>query len=143
MDIQKDIIKARPSLRRILPVVFWQTFVFSILNIIIGIGVFLWEPTIFPIVAPSEIFMHIWAILFIVLGIALAFGLFSKHWEKLRTMMVIGLSFKAFWSIALMFRIIDGGTLLVAALFIGLAALQAVCIIFYLPPDEITDGVVS
>ena len=143
MDIQKDIIKARPSLRRILPVVFWQTFVFFILNIIIGFGLIHWKPTIFPIVAPSEFFMYVWAVLFILVGIALGIGLFTKHWEKLRSLMIVGLSFKAFWSIALLFRIVDGGTLLVATLFIGLAALQAVCIIFYLPPDEITDGVVS
>ena len=140
VDIQKTIIKARPSLRKILPVVFWQTFVFSLLNVIIGIGVLLWNPTIFPLVAPNDILLTIWGILFITLGIALSVGLFTKHWERLRILMCIGLLFKICWSIALLFRIVDGGTLLIATLFIGLAALQAVCIIFYLPPDEATSN---
>ena len=135
-ELDKKILQARPSLKKILPVVFWQTAVFSALNIALAAGIFLWKPTIFPLVAPNLFWLHIWAVLFATIGILLAHGLLAKHWEMLRAYMCVGLLYKLLWSVALFFRIKDGGTFLVAVLFVGLALLQAVVIIFYLPPDE-------
>lgn len=138
--VEKQILSARPSLRVILPVVFWQTVVFAALNVAIAFGMYFWHPTIYPLVANTQSLLSIWAVAFGIVGVLLAYGLIAKMWERLRAMMLVGLLFKILWSIALVFRVNDGGTFLIAALFIGLALLQAVCIIYYLPPEEANDG---
>lgn len=139
-SVTSDILHARPSLRKILPVIFWQTTVFTCLNFALSAGLFLWHPEVYPLVAPNQYMLTVWAVLYGAVGLALGLGLLTKHWEMLRLIMCIALFYKFLWSIALLFRITDGGTLLIATLFIGLAALQACVVIFFLPPDE---GMVS
>lgn len=139
-SIEKKIIQARPSLKKILPVVYWCTMVFAGLNIALGIGAFMWNPVAFPIVAFNYTFLYLWGFLFTSLGFLMLYGLLTKRWERLRGLMCVGLLYKLLWSIALLFRIEQGGIFLFAVPFIGLALLQAVIIIYYLPPDEATDG---
>lgn len=139
-EIQKQILSARPSLRKILPVVFWCTAVYAVLNLALAFGILLWHPSTYPLVAPSDNALLLWGGLYGSVGVLLAWGLQFKRWEQLRGFMCLALFFKILWSIALLFRIDDGGTFLIFALFMGLAALQAVIIIFYLPPDEAVDG---
>jgi len=132
--VNKKVINARPSLRVLDPPTFWFALGFTILNLILGVGIFMWEPTIFPVVAPNQIFMSLWGATFIGVGLTMAFAMWKRQWGLLRNMMKTGLFIKILWAVALFFRIGDGGTLLIAVIWTALAYFQALSIVFFFPP---------
>lgn len=132
--VTKRIISARPSLRELDPPTFWFALGFSVLNIVIGIGVLFWEPSIFPVVAPTLLIMKIWGSLFMSMGITMAYAMWRRDWGLLRNLMKVGLFMKLLWAVALFFRIGDGGTLLIAVIWTALAYFQALSIVFFFPP---------
>jgi len=132
--IKHKILSARPGLRRVNPPAFWFSAGFAVLNVILGIGVFLWEPTLFPVIAPNELVLHVWSGFFVLLGLGMMFSIATRRWDQIRYLMMAGMFSKVLWTIASLYRVNEGGTLIMAVFWSALGYFQALAIIFFFPP---------
>lgn len=108
---------------------------FAVFNVVIGITLFFYYPkTAFVIVSPS-IPQPLWAIVFLLSGMALFYGLAKINLVFLRYMMILGLFIKAMWEVGLLFRLNRGGGVLSVELWGMIAYLQFIAVIYFNPRD--------
>lgn len=142
--LQKEIQKARPSLRTVTPLAHWILVIYSMFNLILGISLFFaidQTKITAPLLIVNEFLTYrFWGIVFIILGVFKLVSLKTNNWNLSRKSLLVGVSIKAAWAIALIVRSLTSpGTWLVTIMWLALALVQIVTFIFFMPPSIATD----
>lgn len=136
-DVRKSIQHARPKLRLVSPLAYWIIFILGFFNIALG-GSFLFTLDRFTnsLLIVNDVFtFQMWGLVFIGLGILKLYSLWANKWSLARTTLLIGVTVKAAWAIALIVRLfVSPATLFAAFIWISLALIQTVTYIFFMPP---------
>jgi hypothetical protein len=143
-NIQKQIQQARPRLRQVTPLVHWIITVYAYFNILLGISLFLavdQSKITASLIIVNDIFSYkFWGIVFIAIGILKLFALKTNNWDLSRKSLLVGVSIKAAWALALIIRSFTSpGTFLVTIIWFALAAIQIITFIFFMPPSIATN----
>lgn len=106
---------------------------FMVFNLVIGATLFFYYPKVaFSVISPS-IPQPLWASIFLLSGVLMAYGLFKKHFVFLRYMMIFGLFLKVMWEIGLLFRLSNGAGVLSVELWGMIAYFQLLGVIYFNP----------
>lgn len=106
---------------------------FMVFNLVIGTTLFFYYPKVaFSVISPS-IPQPLWASIFLLSGVLMAYGLFKKHFVFLRYMMIFGLFLKVMWEIGLLFRLSNGAGVLSVELWGMIAYFQFLGVIYFNP----------
>ena len=138
--LDTQIQHARPSLRSVSPLPFWVVLIMAIFNIFLGAS-FLFsvdaERVSAPLLIVNEIFTYqFWGIVFILIGLLKLWALKTNNWALTRSSLLVGVSVKAAWTVALTIRsFISPGTLLLNILWVTIALLQIGAYIWFMPPS--------
>ncbi len=143
-NIEKQIQKARPLLKTVTPLAHWIITIFAYFNIFLGISLFFavdQSKITASLIIVNDIFSYkFWGIVFIAIGILKLFALKTNNWDLSRKSLLVGVSIKAAWALALVIRSLTSpGTLLVTIIWFALAAIQIVTFIFFMPPGIATN----
>lgn len=106
---------------------------FGIFNLGIGITLFFYYPRIPFTVISSTIPQPLWAIIFLVSGLVMFWGLLTHHYKLLRWLMVFGLFVKLMWEMGLIFRLSEGGAIFAVELWGMIAYMQLLGVIYFNP----------
>lgn len=142
-DLAKKIQQARPLLKTVTPLAYWIITVYAYFNILLGISLFFavdQSKITASLLIVNNIFSYkIWGIVFITVGLFKLFALHTNNWDLSRKSLLVGVSIKAAWALALIVRSLTSpGTWLVSIIWIALAAIQIVTFIFFMPPSVAT-----
>lgn len=137
LDVQ--IQHARSSLRSVSPLPFWVVLVMAIFNLLLGAS-FVFsvdsERVSAPLLIVNEIFTYqFWGIVFMSTGLLKLWALKTNNWALTRGSLLVGVSVKAAWTVALTIRtIVSPGTVFLNLLWITIALLQMGTYIWFMPP---------
>lgn len=142
--LEKKLQHARPQLKVVTPLAHWIIVVYAIFNILLGISFILaldQQKIVAPLLIVNEFFNYrFWGIVFIFVGLLKLFALKTNNWNLSRQSLLVGVSIKAAWALALIFRSLTSpGTWLVTIIWLALAAIQIVTFIFFMPPSIATN----
>jgi hypothetical protein len=134
-----DIRKARPKLKQVSPLSYHIILVMAIFNIALGLtliyGIDQNRLSASLIIVNNLLSYHFWGTVFIAVGILKLFALKTNNWNLSRKTLLLGVSIKAMWAVALIFRIfVSPGTVFITVTWLCIAALQMSCYIFFMPP---------
>lgn len=138
-SIEKELKKARPSLRTVTPLAHAVLQIYAYFNILIGIS-FLFAIDQSKITNPLLIVNEItnykfWGMVFIGIGVLKLYSLYTNNWNLSRKSLLVGVSIKAAWTLALIVRSLsESGTWFITLIWLALAAVQIATFIFFLPP---------
>lgn len=142
--IEKQIQKARPLLKTVTPLAHWIITIFAYFNILLGISLFFavdQSKITASLIIVNDIFSYrFWGVIFIAIGVLKIFALKTNNWDLSRKSLLVGVSIKAAWALALIIRSLTSpGTWLVTLIWFALAAIQIVTFIFFMPPAVATN----
>jgi hypothetical protein len=140
MTSQHELAKARPTLRQVSPLSHYFVLIMAVFNIVLGLtliyGIDKSRLSASLIIVNNIFSYHFWGVVFITIGIIKLFALKTNNWGLSRKSLLLGVSVKAAWAVALTFRIfISPGTVFITACWLCIAALQMACYIFFMPPN--------
>lgn len=138
-SIEKELQKARPSLRTVTPLAHAVLQIYAYFNILLGISLFFaidQSKITASLLIVNNVFSYkFWGVIFIAIGILKLYSLYTNNWNLSRKSLLVGVSIKAAWAVALIFRAFSSpGTWLVAIMWLTLALIQISTFIFFLPP---------
>ena len=139
-NIEKQILGARPRLRAVSPLAYWVMLMMAIFNILLGISLLFAidaDRVSAPLIIVNDIFNYrFWGAVFTSLGVAKLWSLHTNDWALSRHTLIMGVSVKAAWAIALTIRsFVDQGTMLVNLVWVTLALIQMGTHIWFMPPS--------
>jgi len=142
--IEKQIQKARPLLKTVTPLAHWIITIFAYFNILLGISLFFavdQSKITASLIIVNDIFSYrFWGVIFIAIGVLKIFALKTNNWDLSRKSLLVGVSIKAAWALALVVRSLTSpGTWLVTIIWLALASIQIVTFIFFMPPAIATN----
>jgi hypothetical protein len=136
----KRLKQARPSLFKVAPLVYCICWGFAIVNLLIALGMATFVATK-PIAIAQLLTYRQWGAVFGLLAIVGAYSLSSNNWKLARNVMLAGLAVKAVWLVALIARaFIVPSTLLITAVWLFIAYVQALTYVYFLPKIGGPDG---
>lgn len=140
MTTHAELAKARPTLRMVSPQSHWFVFIMGVFNVALGLTLLFGldkSRLSAPLIVVNEVFSYtFWAVVFITIGVVKLYALATNNWWLSRKTLLLGVSVKAMWAVALIFRIfISPGTVFLTLMWLTIAALQMVCYIFFMPPN--------
>lgn len=138
--IQKQLQRARPSLRVVSPLAWWVVMIMAGFNIILGLSfIFALDTDKFTaplLIVNDHLSFDFWGVVFIIIGIVKAFSLKTNNWNLSRKSLLFGVSVKGAWAVALTVRtFISPGTAFLNLCWITLALLQMGAYIWFMPPS--------
>lgn len=138
-----EIRDARPNLRTVSPLAHYIVFLLGIFNVLLGLtlmfGIDKSRLSASLIIVNEFASYTFWGVVFIALGILKLYSLKVNDWKLARRSLIIGVSIKAAWSVALIFRVfISPGTVFITLCWLIIAAMQMATFIFFMPPS--TEG---
>lgn len=139
-NIKHELRVARPKLRMVSPLAHAIVLVMVLFNVVLGINLIFnidqGRLSASLIIVNDVLTFKFWGVVFILIGLIKLYALVTNNWKVSRQSLLLGVSIKAMWAIALVVRIfISPGTLLMATLWLCIAALQMACYIFFMPPN--------
>ena len=140
MTSHSELAKARPNLRTVSPLAYYIVLIMAVFNIALGFTLMFAidrHRLSASLIIVNELLSYtFWGIVFIFIGILKVWALASNNWSLARKTLLIGVSIKAMWAIALIFRIfITPGTVFITLCWLCIAALQMSCYVFFMPPN--------
>lgn len=143
LSLKEQIHRARPSLRLVSPLAYWTVTVMAVFNLLLGASLLLLiDEGRFsaPLIIVNDVSSYkFWAVVFISIGLLKLYALWSNRWELARTTLIIGVSVKAAWAVALIVRVlVSPGTFFLTLLWLTVAALQMGAYIWFLPHGFLT-----
>lgn len=140
-DIERKIRKAQPRLRKARPLPFWIILIFAAFNVALGISLYLSfdaSRITASLIIVNEVFtFRFWGIVFILVGLLKMYSLVTNNWILARQSLLIGVSIKAAWAVALTVRALTShGTLLIDLMWVTLALIQISTFIFLVPIEK-------
>lgn len=143
-EVIQAIKEARPKLRDVSPLVAKIVIIYGVMNLLLGAGLALTQAQLAtPLaIAPSMFYYQLWGGAFIVLGAIMLWAYWHNNWRLMRHTMVLGMAFKFAWAIALVIRYVSGEFTnpFVLIVWVGLAAIQAVTYVHFMPIPTIEKG---
>ncbi len=138
LSLKEQIHRARPSLRLVSPLSYWTVTVMAVFNLLLGGSLLaLVDQTRLsaPLIIVNDLFTYkFWGVLFIAIGLLKLYALWSNKWELARTSLIVGVSVKAAWAVALIIRVlVSPGTFFLTLLWLTVAMLQMGAYIWFLP----------
>lgn len=123
----------------------WTILVMAAFNILLGASLFLLIDAgrvSAPLIIVNSLFTYkFWGVVFIAIGLLKMYALYSNKWELARASLMIGVSVKAMWAVALIVRVlVSPGTLFLTLLWVTIALLQMGAYIWFLPHGFIGNG---
>jgi len=142
--IEKQLQAARPNLKVVSPLSHWIILVMGVFNIVFGLSLMLAfdaDRLSAPLLIVNDLFtFKFWGVLFIALGILKLYSLKTNNWKLSRQTLIMGVSVKAAWAVALTIRsFVSPGTLILNLLWVTIALIQMGCYIFFMPPATQTN----
>lgn len=129
-------MQARPRLSTVAPLTYAICWGFAVVNILLGLGMFFLYQTPIPLTVANILSYQQWGILFLGVGVLSIYTLLRNYWWATKNLMFAGLTLKAVWAVALIIRCIDAPpTILITAVWLFLAYVQAVTYIYFLPKN--------
>lgn len=140
-NIEKELRKARPSLRSYSPLAYWDVLIMGIFNLLLGSSFLLaldQNRVSAPLLIVNDLLSYrFWGLIFISLGIIKLWSLKTNSWELARKTLFTGVSIKAAWMVALIVRaFVSPGTIFLALLWVTIALLQIGAYIWFMPPES-------
>lgn len=143
-QLTQAIKEARPRLILVSPLAAKIIIIFAVINVLLGLSLATTQATLTtPLaVAPSPGFYQLWGLLFGLLGLVMFWAYRRNSWRIMRHTMVVGMAFKFAWAIALVVRYVSGEFTnpFVLIVWVGLAAIQAVTYVHFMPIPTIEKG---
>lgn len=138
-SIEKELQKARPSLRTVTPLAHAVLQIYAYFNILLGISfLFALDQSKIqnPLLIVNDVLSYkFWGVVFIGIGILKLYSLYTNNWNLSRKSLLVGVSIKAAWTLALVVRsFTESGTWFITLIWLALAAVQISTFIFFLPP---------
>lgn len=138
-DLQKQLRQARPKLKVVSPLAYWIMLSLATFNVVFGSVLFLaldQNRLSAPLLIVNEVFTYqFWGLIFIGLGLLKFFSLWANNWNLARNTLLMGVTVKITWAVALAIRtFVSPGTFLVNLVWITLALIQMGTYIWFLPP---------
>lgn len=135
-----QLAQARPRLKQVSPLSYWVIMIMAIFNIALGFtliyGIDRNRLSASLIIVNNILTYQFWGVVFILIGLLKLYAIKSNNWNLSRKSLLVGVSVKAMWAVALIFRIfISPGTVFITLLWLCVAALQMACYIFFMPPS--------
>lgn len=136
----KELQKARPRLKVVSPLSHWVVLIMALFNIVLGIS-FLFaidqnRLTASLIIVNDVFTFWFWGWVFIGIGLLKLYALVMNNWNLARRSLLVGVSVKAAWMVALTIRsFVSPGTIFVNVMWITIALLQMGTYIWFMPPD--------
>lgn len=131
----------RPTLFTVAPLTASICWIFAAVNTIVGLALlYLYEPTQ-PILVVNSVFtFDVWGYIFLLLAVFGVFAIVTNDWELIKKTLLAGLLVKCIWLIALIGRSLvhPRTTVLLTAIWVLFALVQAVTYVFFLPPTAVT-----
>ena len=136
---EKQIRMARPKLKVVSPLAYWTVIVMAVFNILLGASfLFLVDLSRFsaPLIIVNDLLtFRFWGIVFIAIGLLKLYSIITNNWKLARQSLIIGVSIKAAWMVALIFRVIvSPGTFFLSLLWATVALLQMGAYVWFMPP---------
>ena len=143
ISIESRIHKARPRLSIIAPLTNAVILSFVMGNLIIGYGLWI-LPTggtmsRLPIVNGLFSFQF-YAVIFALISLTMFWGWLRNNWDTIRHLLLFGVLFKSIWTVALVFSVLQGGSVSVLGAWLTLLAVQMSTYIFFIKPPESDNG---
>jgi len=138
-NLNKKIQHARPLLKMVTPLSYWIITIYAYFNILLGMSLFIaidQSRISSPLLIVNDILNYkVWGTVFICIGILKLYALHTNNWNLSRRSLLVGVSIKAAWALALLVRSLTSpGTWLITIIWLALAAIQIVTFIFFMPP---------
>lgn len=137
--LAKELRHARPSLRLAAPMSFWFIGLMGVFNLLLGTFLYLVfkggvEDKYLHIVT-AVIPIKVWAVAFVLLGVAKLYAIKVNSWVWARRTLLIGVGMKSGWAIALIFKTLSQpDNAFLTMLWLTVAITQFLCYVFFLPP---------
>ncbi len=137
-EIDKVIKIIRPSLRKVAPQTYWFTIGFGVFNILVGL-LLISIPDLVKLELLGILTIKVWALVFILMGLATLIFLFKNNWKVSRWLTLLGVAVKAAWWLELLSVVITDQSpymILVKSLFLVwslLLYLQIFTYIYFTP----------
>src|SRR5688572_18856571 len=106
-SIEKKLGSVRPQLRQVAPLTHAICWGYAVINIGIGLGMFFLYETRVPLAIANILSYPQWGAIFFILGVYTVYALVSNNWAAAKRAQIIGLTVKAIWAIALIFRVFE------------------------------------
>lgn len=140
MTTSTQLAKARPTLRIVSPLSHYFVLIMAVFNILLGLTLIYGidrNRLSASLIIVNNIFSYtFWGVVFITIGLIKLYALKTNNWGLSRKTLLLGVSVKAMWAVALIFRIfLTPGTVFITACWLCIAALQMACYIFFMPPN--------
>lgn len=138
-SIEQELKKARPSLRTVTPLAHAVLQIYAYFNILLGISfLFALDQSKIdtPLLIVNDLLSYkFWGFIFIGIGMLKLYSLYTNNWNLSRKSLLVGVSIKAAWALALVVRsFTESGTWFITIIWLTLAAVQISTFIFFLPP---------
>lgn len=138
--VNKEIRAARPSLKKVSPLAHWTMLVMIGFNILLGstllFAVDSAKFTTSLLIVNSFLTYKFWGLVFLGIGLLKLYSVVTNHWELARKSLLVGVSIKACWAVALTIRaFISPGTFFIDLIWITIALLQMGAYINFIPPQ--------
>lgn len=140
---RKELLSARPHLFTIAPLTFWVLCTFVAFNLWIGVSLFIQPPRSLPAIERGFVNNQFYGIVFLAMGLILAWAIKKKNWEMAKLMMMVGLFIKSIFLYALVnigFVVGFKATLGVLGLWLFAVAVQFGAVVYFSPPHTIGEG---
>ena len=142
-NIEKQIQEARPTLKIVSPLSHWIMLVMGLFNIVFGVSLFLAfdaDRVSAPLIIVNEYLSYqFWGVVFMALGLAKLWSLYTNNWNLSRHTLITGVAVKAAWAVALTIRsFVSPDTLLVNFIWVTLALIQMGTYVWFMPPSVAT-----
>jgi hypothetical protein len=135
-EINKRIQEARPNLRLVSPLAAAIVLGYGVVNIALGVGLFFYvnpsPDSTFAIITAWTPF-QLWGVVFLALGLFKLYTLYKNDWVNMRRSLIVGILIKSVWFIALFFRFLDGGSILMLVIWFFFMYIQMVTYIHFIP----------
>lgn len=130
---------ARPRLKIVSPLSHWIVTIMAVFNLVLGASLlFAIDSSRFTaslIIVNDILTYQFWGVVFIAIGLLKLYSIYINDWNLSRKTLILGVSVKATWAVALTIRtFISPGTLFVNLIWVTIAALQMACYIWFMPP---------
>lgn len=135
--LRKRLREARPNIVEIFPVIHYLVIGFGIFNTVLGVTMLIWGNRDLSIITPYTP-SWAWAVVFLIIGIAMLTALFINSWKGVRTLLLVGILVKTIWGYALIFS--PDGVSVIVPMWLFIAYIQIMTYVLFTPTPRLKDA---
>jgi len=130
-----------PRLNQVEPIISKMVVAFAVFNLVLGVGLYSLAARTLNFFIINDLFSEqFWGVLFFLTGVGLGVGYIINNWKLIRVTLVVGLTLKFFWLLALATRQIENfDTNIFLLLFFFFVAVTQFVIYLHFPDKKEVD----